>query len=328
MATFPRLPEELIVEILSHLPYGSLENVAWTFSHPLTDIAISLLKSFLKFRRETNARLIDRLGPLETQPYSLLRQDELEEPDFLERLGFSPDTVLKLPPSNRLPNLDYLHLCGDFKWLKPLTGIIAKSTTSYYAGPAVRGSAYEDLISSADRVGVTLPPAFVKFFQDEELQRRIPSGGDSFWLEPGGLQKVPKSRDGGVGGYKIIFLCAQQESYLASLYIEPGRDGASCVLMEPGPGIGGCGHHQDEDEDGQNAHCPNITDQDRLDAKKAGVGIIDNACADFTLVGVDFETWLATACYDHALRYYIWDSAEPVFGLKEYVKREFYDRTA
>lgn len=53
MAAFPRLPEELIVEILSHLPHGDLENVASTLTHPITEISISLLQPIFKSRRDT-----------------------------------------------------------------------------------------------------------------------------------------------------------------------------------------------------------------------------------------------------------------------------------
>ncbi|CAH0055083.1 unnamed protein product [Clonostachys solani] len=322
MATFPRLPKEVIVEVLSYLSYDTLESLAWTLKHPITEISISLLQPIFKSRRDTK-RLIERLGPLQTQSFNALRQDFIEGPEFLECLGLSPQTVVKLPPDSQLPNLDYLHLCGDFKWLEPLTGILAEITESKYAGPAVRDSSYDDLISSADRIGVTLPPAFLKFIQDEKLQRRMPSAGDYFCLELGGLRKVPKSLDGGVGGYKIIFLSEHEGAYLFSLYIEPGKKGASCVLQEFRPGHWGyeC-HHQHERGDGGNPDCPNITDQDRQDAKEMGVDIVNNPCADFSLVGVDFETWLATRYYRESLWHSVSSTAGDVPGLKEYVKRE------
>ncbi|CAH0028171.1 unnamed protein product [Clonostachys rhizophaga] len=329
MAAFPRLPEELIVEILSDLPYGDLENVAWTLKHPITEISISLLQSVFKSRRDTK-RLIERLGPLDTHALSglcLIDQDDIERPDFLDGLGLSPQTVVKVPPDNRLPNLDYMHLCGDFGWLEPLTGQIAEEAEGNHANPAVRGPSYDELISSADRVGVTLPPAFLKFIRDAELQKRIPAIGDIFCLESGGLRKVPKSLDGGVGGYQIEFLFDAQSGYQVHLYIEPGSDGASCVLMESGSTYSGCDYsHQVEEEYfdgyGENAHCPNITDQDRQDAKKMGVRIIHSPCSEFTLIGIDFEAWLAAKYYGHLL-FHLHNSAGDVPGLKEYVKREF-----
>ncbi|CAG9973694.1 unnamed protein product [Clonostachys byssicola] len=329
MAAFPRLPQELIVEILSHLPYGDLENVAWTLMHPLTEISISLLEPVFKSRRDTK-RLIGRFGPLDTHSLSslaLLGQDGIERPDFLDRLGLSPQTVVKLPPRNRLANLDYMHLCGDFKWLKPLTGELAEEASAWdFAIPFARGSSYDDLISSADRVGVTLPSALLKFFQDEELQKRFPSGGDIFSLRSGGLRKVPKSLDGGVGGYQIEILHDHQSGHQVHLYIEPGSDGASCVLMESGETYSGCDYsHQVEDEYfdgyGENTHCPNITEQDRKDAKKMGLEIIRSPCSEFTLIGLDFEAWLAEKWYGQVL-FHLRSNARTVPGLKEYVKQE------
>ncbi|CAI6097717.1 unnamed protein product [Clonostachys chloroleuca] len=318
MAAFPRLPEELIVEILSRLPRSDLEN-----------ISISLLRPVFKSRRDTK-RLIERFGPLDTHALTsleLLGQLDIERPELMEGFGLSPQTVFTVPPANRLPNLDYMHLRGDCKWLEPLTGELAEEASYWeFAIPAARGSNYDDLISSADRVGVTLPPALLKFIRDEELQKRFPSGGDLFSLGSGGIRKVPKSLDGGVGGYQIAFLHDHQgSSYQVHLYIEPGSDGASCVLLESLHSDCGLLHYDEgENEDGENAHCPNITDQDRQDAKKMGVKIIRSPCSEFTLIGVDFEVWLAATWYGKILfhLFHLGGKAELVTGLKEYVKRE------
>lgn len=200
--------------------------------------------------------------------------------------------------------------------------------SGYWRGPASDERRYGDLIASAERVGVTLPPALLKFLQNPELQKRIPSSNAAyFYLGEGGLCKVPRSLDEGAGGYLIRILSDQQGCYSIHLYLEPSAHGGHC-LLHSGPDYhwleDGSGAHFDEDGDKYRAA---ITDHEMQEAEEMGVRVAQLPSNPyFQLLGVDFEEWLARMYYDESLWYLLeteYDKKCASKGLKEYVRRNF-----
>ncbi|CAH0023569.1 unnamed protein product [Clonostachys rhizophaga] len=322
MVTLTLLPHETILEILSHLPLKQLETVAKTFNHPITDICLPLLQPLFKSRRDRKdlVRAFGEFGQRFPVPHGLESLD-LDSP-VRKTLGLSRRDVIKLPRRRRTLDMDFMEFHGDFDWLKPLPKSVSDDMAGHYRGPALIGTALDDLLSSAERVGVTIPPAFLKFMQNEELQLRIPSHhAGAFHLTSGGLLRIPKARIGGRVGYAIGFL-----SYLIDgvmLYLEPGKDGICSVLTDmedecPYEVDGVNVPHEEED-------CPYVTQEDRDDSKAQKVEILAHGCT-LELVGMDFETYLANLYYSEVLYWVCRLEAEPVPGLVEYVKYMLVER--
>ncbi|VUC31820.1 unnamed protein product [Clonostachys rosea] len=316
MVTLSILPHETILEIFYHLPIRDIETLAKTFSHPITDICLPILKPLYKSRRDRK-ELVKAFGPFGERfpvPHGLESLD-LDSP-VRKTLNLSRRDVIKLPRRRHTLDLDFMRFKGNFDWLHPLPRSVVDDMASHYRGPAIVGSALDDLLASAERVGVTIPPIFIKFLQSEELQLRIPSHhAGVFHLTSGGLLRIPKARIGGRVGYAIGFL-----SYLIDgvmLYLEPGKDGIVSVLTDmedecPYEVDGVNLPHEEED-------CPYISQEDRDDAKAQNVPILAHGCT-IELVGMDFETYLANLYYTEVLYWVCRLEADTVPGLEDYVK--------
>lgn len=329
MSSLASFPQEIIFEILSNLPLRTIELVALTLNHPVTEICISLLQPLFKARR-TAKRLTKRFGPVIEKPFMSdkpsVKLKKLQSKENREALGLSPRDVLEWPSKGWTPDLGYLDLCGDLEWLKPLQPDLAQSMSSYWHGPAAHLTQYADLITSAERVGVTLPPAFLKFMKSPERQKRIPSSNAAFFcLGERGLHRVPKSLDGGAGGYLIRILSDQQACYFIHLYLEPGEHGGHCVLYS------GHDYHWLW-RDASDISRETMTDAERQEAQGLGVMIAEQPAdpSSVRVVGLDFEEWLARMYYEESLWFLLNtddDSKCPTDGLKEYVKANFVSST-
>ncbi|VUC31870.1 unnamed protein product [Clonostachys rosea] len=89
MATLESMPTEIIEAILSYLAFRTIEKVAQTYSHPLTEIAICYIGPLLKARRDSRipkdywlnvpAESLERLPQLgpDSSPFEWKRLDKL-----------------------------------------------------------------------------------------------------------------------------------------------------------------------------------------------------------------------------------------------------------
>ncbi|KAI1881606.1 hypothetical protein JX265_000432 [Neoarthrinium moseri] len=296
MPSLCSLPPELIREILSYLPLQIVEQVALTFTHPITEISIPMIQGRLKARR-TLKRLSARFGGLNYEPK--VDGDFLGSQKGRRLLNLSPRDIIKTRPPAQLPDLSYLNLCGDLNWLKPL-GERLDAEAEEPPSIVFVGPEFEDMVKSAQQAEVELPPSFLVFIQDAELRRRVLSSNAAYFrLGEGGLHKVPESLDGGAGGYMIRILSDQQGCYFIHLYLEPGKDGAHCLLLTYDDYYS---RYDTDDEDEKN-----VADDDM----------------EVSLVGVDFEEWLANMYYEEMLWYVLHDLGDSCEELEAYVKNVF-----
>ncbi|CAG9972484.1 unnamed protein product [Clonostachys byssicola] len=318
MAALHRLPKELILQILRYLSPRTLEVVAHSHNHALTDLCLVLLQPVFKSRRAFK-RLKKQFDLVVYEDLPQAMMDGLRSSSGREILALPPQVNLKQPPYPR--NLDYLELSGDLHWLQPPCPSIAKHMARYNRGCGIHEAAVADLTASAKRVGVRLPDPFLKFIQD--VDRRdyvVKTDASRLEMDRGGLRKVPKSMDGGVGGYIIAFLAGMQ--YRIHLYLEPGEDGGYGLLEERS---GFCEFCDSDDERKADA-CPRknrgVTQKDKEEARSHGLEMMSfNPCIDLALLGTDFEAWLATRYYEKWLWFVGMKKSLASPALNEYVRQ-------
>ena len=274
------LPPELINLVCSHLRSFETERVAQTFNKRLYPICLPFLAHRLAMQRNAK-RMISIFGDVSCT---------LGESQY-QRLGFEPKHGPFTSPT--LPNLDYLDLKGDLSWLTPLDDLTAKAMQHYHQGPAASSTQVNDLIASAERLSLVLPPEFVRFIRNKELQYRIPSFRASYFeLSTVGLIKCPASIDGGAGGYLVRFLCDQQGCPYWALYLAPGI--GHCVLsmaLDP------------QGEDANEEEIEEVVDEEIIDkAKEEGVPVALIGSDDVFLAGASFEEFLATMYFEERIQ--------------------------
>jgi hypothetical protein len=179
---------------------------------------------------------------------------------------------------------------------------------------------YRELVDSAERLGVTVPETFLEFFCDERLMRERFRCDDNLWfyLWPGGLRKVPKILDGGVGGYAIDFAGVSQGGTL-SLYLEPRRDGGYC-LLNSGFMYEVC------NEDCRHPRDVAYTEEEMLELEAQGILPMDQIEIHLDIIALDFEKWLAHTYFRRWLYAVFRHDALSSGGLQQYVKRLYVSR--
>ena len=258
------LPKELLHIIISLLHASEVECVARTFNKEIYSICVPFLTKRLSAKHHAE-RMIARFGPKENFEWG---------------------------PHWR--NFDALDLNGDLHWLLPLTEEETQKEKDDMEDededwedeygdafekfdrdncPVTTQEDVDDLVATAERLGLALPDEFVRFMRSEELQSRVLCPDyEYFLLGPDGLRKCPASIDGGAGGYIIRFLCLRagmEEPYYWNLYLDPNPlDGhGHCVL----------GDEDDANEtDHDYWHGYNIYNR-MLDAKKYTQAELDDA---------------------------------------------------
>jgi len=280
------LPPELINLVCSHLRSFETERVARTFNKCLYPICLPFLAHRLSMQRNAK-RMISIFGDVS---YTLGESQ-------YRNLGFE----LKHGPftSPTLPNLDYLDLKGDLSWLTPLDDLTAKAMQHHQQGPAASSTQVDDLVASAERLSLTLPPEFVRFIRNKELQYRIPSSSASYFkLSTVGLIKCPASIDGGVGGYLLRFLCDQQGCGYWVLYLAPGI--GHCVLSMALDPQGEDAYNEEEVEEMVDEE---VITQEELDkVKEEGVPVALIGSRYVFLAGASFEEFLATMYFEERVQ--------------------------
>ncbi|MBL9100702.1 MAG: hypothetical protein JNL82_07085 [Myxococcales bacterium] len=125
----------------------------------------------------------------------------------------------QLYPYDSVPPLDEARFTGEFtNWLTPKRPGRARGA----AGPA-------KLVTAAERLGLALPAAFVRFMADAGLQAAVPSCTACTWdlsATPVPCRVVP-------GAYTVLFLRDQQDCLRWYLHLLP--DGDVHVLCSPIP---------------------------------------------------------------------------------------------
>jgi len=142
-------------------------------------------------------------------------------------------------PAESLPPLTDAPLDGTFRWLTPLSTDDAEDDQEDGEDGEDRfddadsdadsdeGARMATLAADAQRLGLTLPPAFVSFMTNLALQERIPSCTACEFALPERI--VPSLGDG--DGFLISFLHDQQDVLLWYLYLTPIGD--SRVVVSP-----------------------------------------------------------------------------------------------
>ena len=123
-----------------------------------------------------------------------------------------------LPP---LPPLD-----GSLAWLGALPDAVDGQMEPYRNAPGVRGN-LERITAEAERLGLTLPGAFLRLMGSPELQDRIPSCTACYFQLSEHITPCPGSER----GFVVRFLNDQQDVLAWYLYLTPA--GEQCVLVSP-----------------------------------------------------------------------------------------------
>lgn len=119
----------------------------------------------------------------------------------------------------QLPALDQLLFNGEFQWLIPREG---------FEGGVYNGDMKEQLdriVSSARNLDVEIPDSFQVFFNNSELQKRVPTCTACYLDLSGDIIKFPHSKD----TYLLRFLNDQQSVLL--WYLCVNAEGEHCVLL-------------------------------------------------------------------------------------------------
>lgn len=233
MAIVKDLPMEVLLHILSFLHILTIERVAKTFTHALTDVCLPILEPVLQKRRE-KARFIARFGMISNistdDAVNYLNTSKTRLP-----LKISLKAVVRSQPEIA-DALDTLVLRGDLSWLKPLNPeMTSRMNRVFEHSPPTEDwdSTYNDLLKVAELVGITIPPSFLKFIRDPELVKRIwtYSHANRIGFR---LQEPLLVEDR--GGYFLPFYYDNsQPRAQTGLYFEPGKDGHYCVLSQIKP---------------------------------------------------------------------------------------------
>jgi hypothetical protein len=131
-----------------------------------------------------------------------------------------------LPNACALKHVEYLELNGDLSWLGPIDEASAKEAPKWWQGEAASQKELDEVQATAKRLGLQLPPGFLRMMGSNDCIGRMYLGGDYFSL--GSFVKCNPADDQNGGGYVIQFLSDQQGCGYWNLYITP--DGYHCVV--------------------------------------------------------------------------------------------------
>jgi hypothetical protein len=142
---------------------------------------------------------------------------------------------------NEGEELMYLDLKGDLHWLKPYNSEIMCYPTGGATAPVTQPvreplppKAMTKMHDDAQSLGLTLPPAFQKFFINQELMHRmLPDTAGNFVIRSSRLCKVPAAYVKGAGGYCISMYEDINIGDTVFLCLLP--DGTHCVLSYGAP---------------------------------------------------------------------------------------------
>jgi hypothetical protein len=142
---------------------------------------------------------------------------------------------------NEGEELKCLDLNGDLHWLKPYNPEVVCYPTGGATAPVTQPvrepltpDAMTKLQEDAQSLGLTLPPAFRKFFISQELMHRLPPDTTgNFIIRSSRLCKVPAAYDKGAGGYCISMYEDINIGDTVFLYLLP--HGTHCVLAYRAP---------------------------------------------------------------------------------------------
>lgn len=119
-------------------------------------------------------------------------------------------------PYESLPPLDDNLFDGEFRWLGANAEVVDTMP-----------DALSRLVNDLAKVGLSLPPAFLRFFADPTLGAQVPSCTACYWS----LAEVPVPSPVEDGAFIVRFLNDQQGCLFWYLYLTPNGD--SFVLCSP-----------------------------------------------------------------------------------------------
>lgn len=131
-----------------------------------------------------------------------------------------------LYPYDSLPPLLDFQYDGTLRWLKPMAKNPEPAMVSDEDSQDIAHT-LTSLISSSQRLNLTLPDAFLRLMSSQELRDRIPSCTACYFDLSREIVPCPGAEE----GYIIRFLNDQQCCVMWYLYIAP--DATHCVLASP-----------------------------------------------------------------------------------------------
>lgn len=273
------LPDECICVIFSFLAPSQAQRVVLTFNRRLLLIAEPFLKPLKKIK-EDEAYFEPLFGEIK-----LNESDEISE-EFLQDLEFT-----ELPisiPSRPSHHLGYLDLNDDLSWLEAIAQVDDydfEAENGAVVNLDKDGEGLEELIGTTTRLGLTLPPSFVKILRSEKLLKIFPTSFaghiklSSLYKTRKQLKDDPTRQE---EGYIFTWFSDQYGGDYTSMYLDMA--GRHAVLS----GDFGPARTKEEKE--------SIV-EDWLDLtpaeKREGILQIDSGCVSkYFLEDVDFERWL------------------------------------
>jgi hypothetical protein len=130
-------------------------------------------------------------------------------------------------PNESIPPIPETAFTGSLDWLHPLEKDIDHEMQEYRHAEeeGICMERLNQLLASAQQLGLSLPEPFVRLMASQELQDRIPSCTACYFDIPEKIVPCPGSEN----GYVIRFLNDQQFVLLWYLYLNP--QGEHCVLV-------------------------------------------------------------------------------------------------
>lgn len=309
------LPKELLLMTLDYLPLRSIESLALTLNKSITLTCLPLLKPLFTHRRNTQnlTARFGAFGPKTGIACRIVSCEELSKPTAREALGISKDAKFRHPDWETISEFVEAVNCDEpLSWLGPVDERTATEMQPHLWSYKLMDEEVNYLKELCKHKGLTLPPGFLKFVTNKELMDRVPSTTANFF-EISPLRKMPAALDCGAGGYLMRIYSDQLGCEYWDLYLDPGEDGAHCVLYnEMDSGFA----EEDINEDMYNC----VTEEEIKKAKEEGIIMAPVTHSDISPAGPSFEEWLALTYFEQWLCFVLEFDSNATEALKEYVR--------
>ncbi|KAH7061640.1 hypothetical protein BKA63DRAFT_497742 [Paraphoma chrysanthemicola] len=227
MPSLLTLPKELLLHILSFLPFPIIETLAKTHNYHITSTCLVLLQPL--FARRQHIKLLE-------SRFDSVKQDmgRLDFEIFIcdtAKFSLSKDEwrrVREPVDEDWFERMEWLDLTfnNDLDWLRP--GDDAREGKSGQIAPQITIEKIIKLEEEALQAGLRLPESFVRLHKDQTLLDHMPRNIATSFRLGDSIAKAPSTLDKDAGGYILTFCIDPdwENSYL--LYLS--TDGKHCIL--------------------------------------------------------------------------------------------------